>query len=172
MYMGSCGCSGGKLGGLAAGTGAAIGTVAGTAYGGPVGGAIGGAIGGQFDGGGSSGGGSGSSGGGSAPPSQAVSTYTSTNVNTQVSPQISPNFIQQQQPTNSGVNASTSQMLPAMPGTPVTGAIPGIDNAHPYNPAGYMQTSGVDVRLLALGAAGVLLVALLAGRRKRNHQGR
>lgn len=100
------------------------------------------------------------SGAGGAPmmPSNVVS--TSTNVNTQVSPQISPNFIQQQQPQNSAVNASATM------GTPVTGNIPGID--YGSLPTEYSSSGGMtDTQKLLLGGSVMVLIgALLLGRKK------
>ncbi len=103
-------------------------------------------------------GGGGGAGAAAAPSNQVT---TTTNVNTQVSPQISPNFIQQQQPTNSAVNASATM------GTPVTGAIPGIDDqAYPgvYTSGGGMTD---QEKLIIGGGVAALIVGLLFSMRKR-----
>lgn len=65
--------------------------------------------------------GSGGGGGGGGAANTNTNMVTTT---TTVSPQISPIFVQQQQPENSPVNA-TSSMVPAPSGLP--GALPGFD---------------------------------------------
>lgn len=93
--------------------------------------------------------------GGGAQPGTAVITTTSTNINTNVSPQISPNFIQQQDPTNSAVNASSSMTPPSIPGFDAFGYPPGV----PVPP----RTAELDPRIALAGAgiAGVLLLAIV-----------
>lgn len=96
----------------------------------------------------------------------ATSTATTqTAVSTQVSPNISPNFIQQQQPTNSGVNASTTQTLPGMPGS-----TPGIDSGFsPYTlPTPVVQPAQTSMNnLLIYGALGAVVVAIVMKKRKQ-----
>lgn len=77
------------------------------------------------------------------PPAQQapVTVYVPTNVNTQVSPQISPNLIQQQQPTNSPVGASTAQTAAPQVVTPT----PVIVAPAPTSPA---STAGDDMQAL------------------------
>jgi hypothetical protein len=106
---------------------------------------------------------------------------------TTVSPQISPVFVQQQQPQNSAVNAATQQIAPApqtvnnsngLPtaagpyagGTPMTGAIPGVDYASGYTPTGTplfpsTQNAGIPKNVM-LAAGGLLLAAFLLKRGK------
>lgn len=120
-----CRKNGGLLG-LGAGTGAAVGTAVGSAYG-PIGGAVGGAIGGAFDGGGSSS----PSGSGAASPTGGGMNVSPSIA---VSPQISPSFVQQWQPSNSGVTTgaamigsggATSMPAPTGQSDPYGAAYPG-----------------------------------------------
>ena len=126
-----------------------------------------------------------SAGGGAAsiqPPSINVQTTTQTTV----SPQISPNFIQQQSPSNSPVNAATVQESPAPQSAnqtvptaqtypaalPVTGAIPGVDSASGYLPTGTpMLPAGASPAPVTSGAilaaGGILLGAVLLRKGKR-----
>ncbi len=121
--------------------------------------------------------------GDSSSSSSSSSATTKTAVTTTVSPQISPNFIQQQQPQNSAVNASTSmvtdntpQTMPggfspnSMPGSfPVTGsAIPYYDNGGgyqqmaPQSVSGFLGLDNQTITYLGIG----LLAYLALGRRR------
>lgn len=133
-----------------AGAGQAIGGAVGGAYGGPVGAAFGSAIGGALTGGGS--------GSGGAAPGNIVST----NVNTNVSPQISPNFIQQQQPTNSAVNASTSQTMP----DPFGLGLPTVPSALPYGTV--PQAATPNYNMLIFGALAAVGVAIAVKKSKKS----
>lgn len=113
----------------------------------------------------------GGGGGGGGAPGSSTTVATSTQVSTQVSPQISPVFVQQSSPKDSAVNANPSMApatlapvqsfaVPATDGTPVTGAIPGFDNASGYAP------TGVPSRIVAAGTNWSMIaiaVAVAAG---------
>lgn len=98
-----------------------------------------------------------------AQPSNVV---TST-VQTTVSPQISPVFIQQDSPKDSPVQAASMQIAStpqasggALPSTPITGAVPGIDSASGYLPTGtplYASGAGASVKPEVLMAGGLIL---------------
>ena len=123
---------------------------------------------------------------GAASPSLSVAT----NVQTTVSPQISPVFVQQDSPQDSPVGAATMQTAPVnqnagaapnpqpMFSTPVTGAIPGMDNASGFLPTGtalYPNTaSSANTKTLAAAGIGVLAIALIAkmGSKKSAAKGR
>ncbi len=137
-------CAKSGLRGLAdsAGAGQAIGGTIGGAYGGPIGAAFGSAIGGAIMGG--------DSGGGGAAPGTVVAT----NVNTSISPQISPNFIQQQQPNNSAVNASTNQSMP----DPFGNSLP--MPMSPLPPSYAPAASGLNYNVLIFGALAAVGVAI------------
>lgn len=127
--------------------GSSIGGAVGGSYGGPVGAAFGSAIGGALTGG-----------GGGAAPGNIVST----NVNTNVSPQISPNFIQQQQPTNSAINASTSQTMP----DPFGIGLPTVPSALPYGAV--PQTATPNYNMLIFGALAAVGVAIAVKKSKKS----
>lgn len=108
----------------------------------------------------------GQGGGGSDGSGGSSSSNTNTNVvttTTTISPQISPNFIQQQQPTNSAVNATTTQSNP-LPFTPATGAIPGFDTIPQAMPTS-IQTAPESKLPIILGIAALAGVLLLKKRK-------
>lgn len=100
-----------------------------------------------------------------------------TNVQTQVSPQISPVFVQQEKPQDSAVGVATMQTAPAtfttgdqIPGTPVTGAIPGVDYgaSTPYATSPLIPASGaLSTKTAALAGIGLIGAALLLGGKKK-----
>lgn len=103
---------------------------------------------------------------GAAPGAGAsMGPIVTTAVNTQVSPQISPVFVQQSSPSNSPIGAA-----PVM-GTPVTGAIPGFDNASGYAPTGIPLIPSIPLsanKPLLYGSLALLGLALVLKSRKKN----
>ncbi len=130
--------------------------------------------------------------GGGAPGAPSIDSgggvSVTTSVQTAVSPQISPVFIQQEKPSDSPVTAATVQMSPSpqsagmptaagssAPGTPVTGAIPGMDSAAGYLPTGLpffpAKLSSLNPAV-ALAGVGIVGLAFFLSRGKRKGKGR
>lgn len=110
----------------------------------------------------------------------------SPSIQTSISPQISPVFIQQDSPTNSAINAGTSQYQPsnmtASPNDPFGGAglpsagsgygIPGTSTGYGSMPTGlpnFPQTTSDNTKYIPLVIGGVALIGIAVYLRSRKN---